>query len=289
MGRKRTKNHNLPPRMHQKGNVYYYVASRGGKRVWERLSDVWSEALALYAQREGTNRRGETVADAIDRYLVEIAPLKAAKTCKEYQRQGGRLRAAWQEFRLDEVRPVHIAHYLDSHAYKVAANREIALLSTIFAHAMRWGWCNQNPCKGVHRNEEEDRDRYIEDDELSRLKESASDQYRCIIELAYLTAMRKSDILKLKLSEPAAHAAAISYQRSPTACVLIHTSPIDPVFRCGVRPPRRLRAAGTTRLLGSRRCSPALDRERLPSVLGTACGRDDDLATPPNCRRTRFL
>ena len=49
MGRKRTRNHNLPPRMHRKGNVYYYVTSRGGKRRWERLSDVYSEALALWA------------------------------------------------------------------------------------------------------------------------------------------------------------------------------------------------------------------------------------------------
>lgn len=201
MGRKGTKNHNLPPRMHRKGNVYYYVTSRGGKRVWERLSDVYSEALALWAQREESNKHGETVADAIDRYLVAIAPLKAAKTYKEYQRQAGRLRRVWRDFRLEDVRPAHIAQYLDNHAHKVTANREIALLSTIFAHAMRWGWCDRNPCKGVHRNTEKHRDRYITDDELKRLREVANDQFRCIIDLAYLTAMRKGDILRLKLSD----------------------------------------------------------------------------------------
>jgi len=66
---------------------------------------------------------------------------------------------------------------------------------------MRWGWCDQNPCKGVRKHSEKPRDRYLEDQELERLREAGNEQFGCIIDLAYLTAMRKGDILRLKLSD----------------------------------------------------------------------------------------
>jgi integrase len=201
MGRKRSKHHNLPPRMHRKGRSYYYVTSTGGKRKWIKLSDVYTEALAKWAELEGSTPSGETVEQAIDRYLVEGLPLKAEKTQREYSRQAGKLRAIWGGRRLDEVRPMHIAQYLDQQPHKITANREVALLSTIFSYAMRWGWCDHNPCMGVRRHSEKPRERYIEDFELEMLKEVASDQFQCIIDLAYLTAMRKGDLLKLKLSD----------------------------------------------------------------------------------------
>ena len=81
------------------------------------------------------------------------------------------------------------------------ANREVALLSSIYSHAMRWGWCARNPSTGVRKHSEKPRERYIEDWELDQLREAASPQFRCIIDLAYLTAMRKADILKIKLSD----------------------------------------------------------------------------------------
>ena len=46
---------------------------------------------------------------------------------------------------------------------------------------------------------EKHRERYITDVELEQLKESASPQIRCIIGLAYLTASRKGDLLKIRL------------------------------------------------------------------------------------------
>ncbi len=201
MGRKRTKNLYLPAGMHQKWQVYYYVTSKGGKRKWIRLSDVYAEALAKYAEIVGLFGSGETVAEAIDRYLVEVVPSKAQRTQDEYRRQAQRLREVFAEYRLDQVRPVDIYRYLDAHPHKVAANREVALLSSVYSHAMRWGWCDQNPCTGVRKHSEKPRERYIEDWELNRLREVASPQFQCIIDLAYLTAMRKGDILKVKLSD----------------------------------------------------------------------------------------
>ncbi len=201
MGRKRSGNFNLPPHMHKKGRCYYYVMSTGAKRKWIKLSADYSEALAKWAELEGSTPSGETIAQAIDRYLVEVVPLKAEKTQREYSRQAGKLRSIWDGRRLDEVRPMHIAEYLDRHPHKVSANREVSLLSSIYSYAMRWGWCDHNPCMGIRRHSEKPRERYLEDLELGVLKEAASDQFKCILDLAYLTAMRKGDLLRLKLSD----------------------------------------------------------------------------------------
>ncbi len=101
----------------------------------------------------------------------------------------------------DELQTHHLSSYLREREAKVSANREVSLLSSIFKHAINWGWCTRNPCLGVMYNKEIGRDRYITDEELEQLRCTADDQMKAMIDLAYLTAMRRSDILNLKLSD----------------------------------------------------------------------------------------
>ena len=44
----------------------------------------------------------------------------------------------------------------------IAANRAIAVLSKAMSLAAKWGWRADNPCKGIERNPEERRERYLE-------------------------------------------------------------------------------------------------------------------------------
>jgi hypothetical protein len=52
------------------------------------------------------------------------------------------------------------------------ANRVVALLSKMFALAIRWKMRPDNPVKGIERNPEETRDRYLDAAELVRLTEA---------------------------------------------------------------------------------------------------------------------
>lgn len=201
MGRRRQTGLHLPPHLHKKGRVYYYVTAQGGKRTWIRLSDRYAEALAQWAKLEGRDYAGVKVADGIDRYLLECLGGLAEVTQAEYRRMGVLLRAVFGHMRFVEVEPHHIAAYLDTKQARVSANREITLLQTVFAYAMRWGWCTQNPCRGVRRHTEKRRERYITDAEFMTIKAAADEQWRCILDLAYLTAMRRGDILNLRLSD----------------------------------------------------------------------------------------
>ena len=201
MGRRRTKNLKLPPRMQKKGRVFYYTPYALGKLKWIRLADNYPEAIALWAKYDGAHTMGSTVGHALDRVLVEIVPTKAPATQREYVRYAAALRPIFAECALCDVRPTHVAQYLDMRDTKIQANREIALLSLVYRSAIRWGWCDTNPCIGVARNTEKERTRYIEDHELETLKTLASDQMRAMIDLAYLTGMRKADLLKLRLTD----------------------------------------------------------------------------------------
>lgn len=201
MGRRRTKNLKLPPRMQKKGNVFYYTPYVLGKLKWIRLADNYPEAISAWAKHEGTATTGTTVGHALDRVLIEVIPKKAPATQREYIRYAAAIRPIFADCALCDVRPTHVAQYLDMSSAKIQANREIALLSLVYRSAIKWGWCDTNPCIGVERNAENRRTRYIEDHELETLRAHASDQMRAMIDLVYLTGMRKGDMLKLRLSD----------------------------------------------------------------------------------------
>ncbi|WP_097065564.1 hypothetical protein [Nitrosovibrio sp. Nv4] len=98
---------------------------------------------------------------------------------------------------------MHVAQYLDVRGKKapVRANLEKSLLSHVFSMAMRWGVVDSNPCRGVARNTEKGRDRYITDAEFTAVKQIAGDFIATVMELAYLTALRKGDIFALRLEQ----------------------------------------------------------------------------------------
>jgi hypothetical protein len=50
-----------------------------------------------------------------------------------------------------------------------AANRYLSMLSKMFSLAVRWEMCERNPCKGIERNYEAKRRRYLNGEELARL------------------------------------------------------------------------------------------------------------------------
>lgn len=79
------------------------------------------------------------------------------------------------------------------------ANRAAAVLSKMFSLAIRWGWRSDNPAKGIERNQETKRHRYLSGDELGRLTEALAShpdkQAADIIRLLLLTGARRGEVL----------------------------------------------------------------------------------------------
>lgn len=203
MGRLRQHDRHLPPRMRLRGRSYYHVHYLNGQQKWFRLSADYGEALRLYYQREGVQPSGSTVGDALTRYEIEILPTKAEATQREYARYIKRLREVFGDSRLiGGVRRSDVAQYLDRRSAKIEGNREIACLSSVYRSAITWGWCDENPCAGAPRNSEKTKPkRAPTDQELSAIQLAASKQMQCMIELVLIIGLRKTDLLKIRLSD----------------------------------------------------------------------------------------
>lgn len=79
------------------------------------------------------------------------------------------------------------------------ANRVAALTSKMFALAIRWGMRADNPAKGIERNHEERRYRYLTGDELRRLTDTLTAYPNQIaanaVRLLLLTGARRGEVL----------------------------------------------------------------------------------------------
>lgn len=154
-------------------------------------------------------RRAEpTMADLADRFLAEHVPRKRAATQRDYR----------QQIRIDilpalgrmKVPSVTIAdidalHRTITARAPIHANRVTALLSKMFSLAMRWGWRVDNPVKGIERNTENKRHRYLAGPELSRLA-TALAKFPDVgaanaVRLALLTGARRGELLAARWAD----------------------------------------------------------------------------------------
>lgn len=216
MGRTRTKNKHLPRRMQLKHGAYYYVARRDGKPHWIRLGDDYAVALREWAKLEGDARQDRmTVADAIAHYMQVSAKRLKKATLDNYGWSAKALLPVFGKLYLDEVEREHVYEYLVRKG-NVAANRDRALLSAAYTHAMNAGlYKGQNPAAALRfRNQEKARDRYVTDAELEHLVKKASPRFGVLLQFAYATGMRQKDLIELHLS--AATEEGIDYVDSKT-------------------------------------------------------------------------
>jgi integrase len=199
VGRKRTTHNGLPPRLHPKAGKYWHVAKTD--RKWTDLGPDLAAALQQYAQLEGAAPAVGTFAELADRYIRDGMGNLKPKTIKEYKRQKPKLVAVFGHLKVADIKPPHVARYLDMHPSPVSANREIALMSSMFRKGMRWGMAATNPCIGVEGNEEFERQRYITDDEFVKVRATMPEWIKCMMDLAYITALRERVLLDLKVND----------------------------------------------------------------------------------------
>lgn len=202
MGRNRTTNKHLPRRMQFKSGSYYYVYRINGKDVWERLGRDYGTALLKWAEIAGRKLEHErTITHAIAHYIETESHRLKPKTLSGYRQSATRLIPVFGKMELADLTPNHVYEYL-KRGGNVQANRDKALLSVVYTAARAWGWhSGDNPAKGIRRNPEFARTRYVTDDELTRLIACAPPQIACIIRFAYLTGMREGDVLNVRLAD----------------------------------------------------------------------------------------
>src|SRR5262249_32918872 len=140
-------------------------------------------------------REAPTVNDLCDRFIAEYLLRKRPSTQHTYRLQIeneirpalGRLKVA--EISFADCDSLH--REITGRGTSYRANRITALVSRMFTMAIRWQWRTDNPCRGIERNQESKRRRYLSADELIRLgralDEYSDQQSADIIRLLLLT------------------------------------------------------------------------------------------------------
>ncbi|KQT37707.1 tyrosine-type recombinase/integrase [Methylophilus sp. Leaf414] len=210
MGRKPTKNLNLPAhmRIRERGDTVYYYYDAGGKPRKEiPLGKDYVAAVQKWAELEGGTKKTEfNFTDLEFKYTAEVIPKKAARTQVDNLREMKSLRTYFCDpdpAPLQGVTQMHVRKFLDWRTKKgteatTRANRERALLSHMFNMAINWGmYTGVNPCTGVQGYTETGRDVYIENNIFEAVYESSCQPLRDACDLAYLTSQRPTDVITM--------------------------------------------------------------------------------------------
>jgi integrase len=196
MARKRKHDRHLPACVYQRHGAYWYVK----KGRWSRLGATLSEALEKYAAivAEPTGSMNAL----IDKALEHIRPGIGESTYRQYKAAAKHLKRRLIEFTPRQVRGKHIAAIkADMRGIPNMANRALSLLRQVFAVALEWEMVDDNPCIGIRRLEEHERDRYITDEEFLAVYAKAGDRLQVVIDLLYLTGQRVRDVLQIRAAD----------------------------------------------------------------------------------------
>jgi integrase len=176
-------------------------AARDEAKRLKRAIDGGADPVGAYQ----AGRADPTVADLCSRFLADYVPRKRPATQRDYRQQV----AVDIEPVLGRMKVAAVSHAdVDAFHRKISArapthaNRVLACLSKMFSLAVRWGWRADNPCKGIERNQEHKRQRYLSGAELARLSTALAvlrDQGAAnAVRLLLLTGARRGELLAAK-------------------------------------------------------------------------------------------
>jgi len=185
-------------------DTWTVVAARARAIELKRLVDSGGDPQG----EQKADREAPTVYDLAERFESDHMPKLRPSTAKEYKDQivkeilpkiGSLKVAAVSYSDIDRL------HRKLSERAPYRANRLISLLSKMFSLSILWKWRQDNPCKGIQRNPEEERERYLTQAELVALVDALAlypnQVVSNIIKLLLLTGARNSEVFKAKWSQ----------------------------------------------------------------------------------------
>lgn len=192
-----------------KRTTTYYTVDRNNKYI--NLGHDLYEAKRILLEMEGEAPERGTVAAYLEQLMADRTRLVKAKklaqsTLDTNELEVVQLNRAFGKMDPAAIKPSHVWQYMHTHRgaeNPVRANREIALLSTMFNRLMGQGVVDRNPCHGVERNEEAPRTRLVGDTEFRAFlkfcfrKSKAGERMALAAYIAYLTGKAQGQVLKL--------------------------------------------------------------------------------------------
>lgn len=191
--------------MYMRRNAYYYV-DRAGK--WHPLGRDRIVALTKYPLFERARTGdGRTIGSLLDLYWAEYVPglakPLAPTTRTNYMRYTERLRKAYGPVAPEDVRRADVKRAYRQTTKKAFARNVFSFLKTLLALAVdEWEVLDRNPLDGIRfEGAVKPGKRYLEDEEIDRIKPFCTRPVQLAIDLAYLLSMRRSEVVAIKLGD----------------------------------------------------------------------------------------
>jgi integrase len=174
-------------------------AAREEARALKRQIDQGDDPLETLK----AHRTAPTVAELAMRFEAEHLPRCRPLTERDYRRilandivpALGRLKVA--DVAYEHIDGLH--RTITRRGSPIVANRAVAITSKMFSMAIRWRWRADNPAKGIARNHENKRQRYLTHGELSRLGNALAGHQDLdaanAVRLLLLTGARRMEVL----------------------------------------------------------------------------------------------
>ena len=230
MGRPRTRDRDLPPRMYAKmaadGTRRFYY----GRQMLALGSDL-AAAKRIWAEYEYSSP-DYTVEHLVSRYLDLLLPTLAANS-KPMYRHGAKVAIAqWGEMAAVDLRAPHIARYRDlPTTTKTRYNMARVVLLGAYRKAIEWGWVEHNPAQPLAPIPSAVREVYLEDGEYDAIYAAAPDWMRLAMEVAYATALRPIDVINIRWSDLSESHLTVLPQKTARKVRVAQQYPLTDEFR----------------------------------------------------------
>jgi integrase len=185
------------------------AARKVAKEIRRKLPDGYDPLDIIQAERDA-----KTVGGMCARFIEDHLPNLRKRTGDDYRSMiENEILPTIGKLKLVDVEPDDIdgLHRKISRGYgnhkprPYRANRVASLLSKMFNLAVRWKWLSANPVRGLERNQEAKRERYLANGELQRLTQAlavySDRQAADIIRLLLLTGARKSEVFAMRWAD----------------------------------------------------------------------------------------
>ena len=124
-----------------------------------------------------------TVQELIAEYLATVTPRKSPASQRRDHVVLERFRKRWGALGLDQLSNKTLEDYLTERLHDVTlatVSKELGILKSAYARALRWDWVSTTPFRGIALNQEgEARVRWLTDDEATRLGTVIKDHELC--------------------------------------------------------------------------------------------------------------
>ena len=182
------------------------TAARARAKELKQQIDNGGDPLADIEQA----RAAPMLTELIDRFEAEHLPKRRPGTQIDYRSILNRhVRPHWgrhvkvAEVTADDIEQLH--HKISNAGHSYRANRVIAVVGKMFSLAARWKMRPDNPAKGVERNYEAKRKRYLSADEFNRLLTAMAahpdQRVANIFRLLLLSGARRGEVLAMRWAD----------------------------------------------------------------------------------------